>query len=964
MLEQIAADLVPEEQAPPMLTREELFDESTFSYILSISDLYTRTKLLNQCRERAKELKCRRAFDENFAAYKKSVNDVGKIGMGTGISHFPSGKPPVKTGNWTANCDGVFRIRSLPGGEEIEEYASPIPIMPTAVYTNADTGVEKVELSYYTKQGWKSSIFDHSVIASAAKIVSTADQGTEATSENAKLLVKYLSDCLKENRETLPYSTSVSHVGWYGDKFIPYSGDIAFDGDREYKTIFDAIKAKGDFKSWQSYVGELRKNIYVRMLMGAAFASPLLSKIGALPFVLHLWGGTEAGKAQPLDTKIITPDGYKLMGDICVGDMVIGGDGKPHRVSGVFPQGVKDVYELTFADGRKTRCCKEHLWNVTTRTRRNHGRGYITMELQKMLSRSPVKTDKGYEYHVPLCLPVEYDTDVKLPIDPYLLGALIGDGCLKMTVNKANGSHNLYFNNSEDDVIGRVCILLSQNGSWLAKNESTSNQFVIRGCEWLKAAIRNLSLDKGSLDKFIPEMYLTASVYDRKRLLYGLMDTDGHVDSKGKCSYSTNSKQLAADVQRLAHGLGYKATTNTYERSDKKNTEYVVCISSDEDIFLSDKHIQHKKYSLDVRNRSEDKKSMAIIDVRPCGTAECQCIMVDSDEHTYLCDDFIVTHNTVGLMVAMSIWGDPAMGKMVRTMNMTTNSIMATASMLRDLPFAADELQVIKDRIGNYDKLIMSVCEGVDRGRMSFDKVNEMKSWNCAFLFSGEEPVTRSSSGGGAKNRVIEIECKSKVIENGKDTANFVRQNYGHAGQLYISYVRGIEHDLSSIYNRILTSLENIDCTDKQRLSMAAIMLGDTIGSVALFPNEKPLTAADVAPFLKTKAEVDTAERAYDYIKDVIAINDSRFCPNSYGDMSGEIWGRIEVECFKDAPEKRTVYINKTALVKLLRSEGYEFDAIKAKWADKGYLVRNSQGKMIHQTKCHNIKGAYVVLKL
>ena len=615
MLETIAADLVPEEQAPPALTREELFDESTFSYILSTSDLYTRTKLLNQCRERAKELKCRRAFDENFAAYKKSVNDVGKIGMGTGISHFPSGKPPVKTGNWTANCDGVFRIRSLPGGEEIEEYASPIPIMPTAVYTNADTGVEKVELSYYTKQGWKSSIFDHSVIASAAKIVSTADQGTEATSENAKLLVKYLSDCLKENRETLPYSTSVSHVGWYGDKFIPYSGDIAFDGDREYKTIFDAIKAKGDFKSWQSYVGELRKNIYVRMLMGAAFASPLLSKIGALPFVLHLWGGTEAGK-------------------------------------------------------------------------------------------------------------------------------------------------------------------------------------------------------------------------------------------------------------------------------------------------------------------------------------------------------------TVGLMVAMSIWGDPAMGKMVRTMNMTTNSIMATASMLRDLPFAADELQVIKDRIGNYDKLIMSVCEGVDRGRMSFDKVNEMKSWNCAFLFSGEEPVTRSSSGGGAKNRVIEIECKSKVVENGKDAANFVRQNYGHAGQLYISYVRGIEHDLSSIYNRILTSLENIDCTDKQRLSMAAIMLGDTIGSVALFPNEKPLTAADVAPFLKTKAEVDTAERAYDYIKDIIAINDSRFCPNSYGDMSGEIWGRIEVECFKDAPEKRTVYINKTALVKLLRSEGYEFDAIKAKWADKGYLVRNSQGKMIHQTKCHNIKGAYVVLKL
>lgn len=615
MLEQIAADLVPDEQSPPVLTREELFDESTFSYILSASDLYTRTKLLNQCRERAKELKCRRAFDENFAAYRKSVNDVGKIGLGTGISHFPPGKSPVKTGNWTANCDGVFRIRSLPGGEEIEEYASPIPIMPTAVYTNADTGVEKVELSYYTKQGWRSAIFDHSVIASAAKIVSTSDQGTEATSENAKLLVKYLSDCLKENRETLPYSTSVSHVGWYGGKFIPYSGDIAFDGDREYKTIFDAIKTKGDFEAWRRYVRELRKNIYVRLQMGASFASPLLSKIGALPFVLHLWGGTEAGK-------------------------------------------------------------------------------------------------------------------------------------------------------------------------------------------------------------------------------------------------------------------------------------------------------------------------------------------------------------TVGLMVAMSVWGDPAMGKMLRTMNMTANSIMATASMLRDIPFAGDELQIIKERTGNYDKLIMSVCEGVDRGRMSYDKVNEMKSWNCAFLFTGEEPVTRSSSGGGAKNRVIEIECKEKVVENGKDTANFVRRNYGHAGREFIRYVTQMDGDLNRIYQQILTKLEKIDCTDKQRLSMAAILLGDTIGSISLFGDEKPLEAEDVQRFLKSRAEVDTAERAYDYIKDVVAINDARFCPNSYGDMSGEIWGRIDVDINEDKTETRRAYINKTQLVKMLRSEGYEFDAIKAKWADKGYLVRNSQGKMLHQTKCHGIKGTYVIVNL
>lgn len=967
MLERIADDLIPKEANPlAEYTVEDLLDERTFSSILEQTDIYIQTKLLNQCRQRAKELGCMRIFNDNFNAFKRSLASIDRVGQGTGVSHFPPGKPTINTGKWTANTNGVFMLRSQPNGGESEEYASDIPILPTAVLNNADTGIEKVELSFFNTH-WKSAIFDKSVISSNSSIIKTSDLGTNANSGNANLLVKYLADCLTLNKDTIPRYTSISHMGWHKDDFIPYTSGIIFDGEQDYKPIYDAVNEKGSFEEWKKYVGELRKSIYIRLQMGAAFASPLLSKIGALPFVLHLWGGTEAGKAQPLDTKIITPDGYKLMGDIRIGDMVIGGDGKPHRVSGVFPQGIKDVYELTFADGRKTRCCKEHLWNVTTRTRRNHNRGYITMELQEMLSRRPIKTDKGYEYNVPLCKPVEYDTDVKLPIDPYLLGALIGDGCLKMTVNKANGSRNLYFNNSEDDVIGRVCILLSQNGSWLARNHSTANQFTIHGCNWLKKAIRNLNLDKGSLDKFIPEMYLTARAYDRKRLLYGLMDTDGHVDLKGRCSYSTNSRQLASDVQRLAHSLGYRATVNSYERSGKKNVEHEVCISAYDDIFLSEKHIQRKNHSLNMRNRAEDKYSMAIVGVRPCGQAECQCIMVDSDEHTYLCDDFIVTHNTVGLMVAMSIYGDPSMGKMTRTMNMTVNSTMATAAMLRDIPFAGDELQIIKEQGGNYDRLIMSVCEGVDRGRMKFDKVNEMKTWNCAFLFTGEEPVTRSSSGGGAKNRVIEIECKDKVVRNGRETAEFVRNNYGHAGKAYIKYITDNAAELEKLYSHFVRQLEEIDCTDKQRLSMAAIMLGDAIGSSLFFRGEHPLNAADVQPFLKTRAEVDIAARAFEYIKDYVAINDNRFCSNSSGDMFGEVWGRIDIEVYGKEPnirEEKKVYFNKTKLTEVLREAGYEFDAVKAKWAESGGLTLNSAKRYYHQTKCHNVKGNYVLLNM
>jgi hypothetical protein len=250
---------------------------------------------------------------------------------------------------------------------------------------------------------------------------------------------------------------------------------------------------------------------------------------------------------------------------------------------------------------------------------------------------------------------------------------------------------------------------------------------------------------------------------------------------------------------------------------------------------------------------------------------------------------------------------------------------------------------------------------------MKFDKVNEMKTWNCAFLFTGEEPVTRSSSGGGAKNRVIEIECKHKVIENGRETAEFVRNNYGHAGREFIKYINDNAEEIERLYGCYVKALEEIDCTDKQRLSMAAILLGDAIGSSLFFSGETPLSPEDVQPFLKTRAEVDVAARAFEYIKDVIALNDNRFSSNSSGDMFGEVWGRIDTEVFGKEPnvrEERKVYFNKTKLVEILREAGYEFDAVKGKWAENGSLSRNSQGKLFHATKCHGVKGTYILLNM
>lgn len=303
---------------------------------------------------------------------------------------------------------------------------------------------------------------------------------------------------------------------------------------------------------------------------------------------------------------------------------------------------------------------------------------------------------------------------------------------------------------------------------------------------------------------------------------------------------------------------------------------------------------------------------------------------------------------TVALMVAMSIFGDPAMGKMTRTMNMTANSMLSTAAFLRNLPFAGDELQTIKSRWTNYDNLIMCITEGVDRGRMSYDKVNEMKAWKCSFLFSGEEPCIKQASGGGAKNRVIEVECGDKLIENGNATANFVRSHYGSAGEPYITKVKteNVTEQYSKIFADILAST---DTTDKQAGSMAIMLVADRIASRLFWPDERPIRISDITRYLASAEEVDVAERAYNFILNAIAEN-----KNNFSRDSKQVWGDIS---------DNFVYFNKNVLCRILSDEGFDFDAVKSKWADRGYLERSAQGKFHHHKSIGGVKAMYVKIK-
>lgn len=508
----------------------------------------------------------------------------------------------IALGDWEIDKTGVHRERKIcRGGKEVAretDFASPIPVLPTAILRNVDSGIEKLQLSFFKHGRWQTFVTERSIVAGKNTIIRLADKGLEVNSGNAGALVRYVADVVAGSLFCLPCRDAKSVMGWTDSEFMPYTDKLAFDGDDQFRHLYKSVCRKGKLRDWAEFVAPLRANLELRLCMAASFASPVIELAGENPFVFHLWGGTGAGK-------------------------------------------------------------------------------------------------------------------------------------------------------------------------------------------------------------------------------------------------------------------------------------------------------------------------------------------------------------TVALMVAMSVWGDPSMGKMTRTMNMTANSMLSTAAFLRNLPFAGDELQTIKSRWGNYDNLIMCITEGIDRGRMKYDQVNETKSWKCSFLFSGEEPCVKQSSGGGAKNRVIEVECRDRLVQNGNSVVNFLRGHYGAAGQPYIEKLK--QTDVQRLYadwfGRIL---READTTDKQAGAMALLLAADSIASELFWPGEKPIAIDNVRLYLRSALEVDVSERAFQFVCNAIAENRTNFAADAK-----QVWGSVEPD---------GVYINKNVLCRLMTDEGFDFDAVKAKWAERGYLAKSTQGRYLHARRFNGGWASFVRL--
>jgi phage/plasmid primase-like uncharacterized protein len=345
--------------------------------------------------------------------------------------------------------------------------------------------------------------------------------------------------------------------------------------------------------------------------------------------LIMVHGPSGGGKAQPLDELVLTPDGWREMGQIKAGDYVVGSAGFPVLVTGVYPQGMKPEWEVEFSNGARVRCCDEHLWDVR---KSDDGRRQIltTAEIAKRPHRTLWK--------VPLCRPVNYRSNGNpLPLDPYLLGALIGDGGITDYVG---------FSSVDEEIIEEIRKALPVGHEIRKKNGDCAYQIVVpRGQPnhvWTALRLLDLAGKKSDL-KFIPEEYMTSSPMDRLSMLQGLMDTDGYVSAGNgtTADFSNSSRVLVEQVSALVASLG--GIGNPIRT---KETSGLPCHTV---TFRMGKGVNPFRLSRKAKRCAFGGQNLSIrvLDAKPTGrSVEMQCISVASDDKLYVTNGYILTHNT------------------------------------------------------------------------------------------------------------------------------------------------------------------------------------------------------------------------------------------------------------------------------------------------------------------------------
>lgn len=352
-----------------------------------------------------------------------------------------------------------------------------------------------------------------------------------------------------------------------------------------------------------------------------------------------------SGKEQPVSTSTPTPKGFVPFGSLKVGDEVFGKNGKPTKITAIYPQGMKDVYEVTFRDGSKTRCGLEHNWAVISSTQRDKS-VTKTLTTSELMEKGLVHNSGSYRFKVPMVSAVEFP-EQSLMLHPYILGVFLGDGTLSENNTGGYGTPALSFHEQDIEIYERVIELFHNvhNITLVGKPRYTSEHgkqvSLITSSDNISNVVTGLfkTLGVSSRSKHIPYEYLFGSVEQRLALLQGLMDTDGCV-SRNRTTFSNTNKVIVDGVIHLVQSLG--GTAILHKTDTRKNTTcYSVNVKMSTNPFLLSR--KHSNWKPSWKN----PPSRYITKIEHLGIQEEQmCITVDAPDSLYLTNDFIVTHNT------------------------------------------------------------------------------------------------------------------------------------------------------------------------------------------------------------------------------------------------------------------------------------------------------------------------------
>jgi chaperonin GroEL (HSP60 family) len=457
----------------------------------------------------------------------------------------------------------------------------------------------------------------------------------------------------------------------------------------------------------------------VTVIKNLGYTNPLKQLILESARDAALRTASEAGDGpQPLYSKVLTPKGFIPMGEVRVGMEICGTDGTIQTVLGVFPKGEKEIYEVEFSNGSIVECCADHLWSVSD-VQATSPKTKVQIKTTKSMEKDYVRmTPDGYptrRYYTPRTFVEFYTNEAEMPLDPYLVGVLLGDGSLGGT-----GSVELSMGSKKEHIISKLVLpdglylhttFVENKNAFRVKIQGTD-----KNGRSIADHVKSIGL-YGSLSgsKFIPKSYLYSSVANRTKLLQGLLDTDGHINTRDRFEFSTISAEMASDFKELCYSLGKSTCNTTLERKEGSS------------------------YSMTPIHRITELKGYlrgnSIVRITPTGkSTEMQCIKVSNENSLYITDGYITTHNTTSSMIlAASVASSAAKFSTDLKEKISPQRIVRELqAIVPEIKKEIDKYSVLADE-DNYSEVLLSVAslsangdkELADKVLESFDLVGE-----------------------------------------------------------------------------------------------------------------------------------------------------------------------------------------------------------------------------------------------